>query len=211
MRSLEKYFKSENMKEIFNYYSCEGIDRLTLEEILELEWGFFDQVNGLSGRAICQDNTSTFIIMRLAQHLLFSNDTRFSILKDYQRMKSLGINPIEGKYARMMQYTDEELFKTFLDELPEVSPIKRQVIIDIIKIFEKDLEQLKYTLPVTLKYSRPIDNKGNQISSLSYFYAELTYFSYRTLRYIKKDAEEINGQSCVERIFQNTVIINKYL
>lgn len=211
MRNLDIYLKTEKMKNIFAQYKCNTDEISTLEEILNLEWNFFDKVKHLNGRAYCQDDSYMFIVMRLAQHLLFSYETRFSILNDYKKMKVTGVNPIEGKYARMMKYTDEELYKEFLDKLPDISPIKRQIIIDIIQIFEKNLNELEEKLPVTIKKSRPKENKDKAISSLSYFYAELTFFSYKTLRLMKEDVKTMANPGCVEQIFQNTVIINKYL
>lgn len=211
MRSLDIYFKNDKMNDIFNHYNCDLKDREVLQKILELEWEFFDKVNGLNGRAVCQDDSYMFIVMRLAQHLLFSKETRLSILNDYEAMKIEGVNPIEGKYARMMKYTDEKMYEKNLSMLPNVSPIKRQKIMDLIKLFEKSLVEIKSELPNTIKNTRPFENTGKSISSLSYFYAELTFFSYRTLRLMKKDVIAMNNPTCVERIFQNTVILNKYL
>lgn len=211
MRSLREYMKSENMINVFSYFSFDEDDKNTMTDILELEWEFFDAVKGINGRAICQDNLDMFIIMRMSQHVIFSKETRVSILKDYLNLRSRGINPIEGKYARMMEHTDEELYKSFLDRLPDVSPIKRQVIIDIINIFDENLLYLQEKLPITMEYSRPRKSKDKSISSLGYFYAELTFFSYRTLRLMKEDVIGMEDIGCVEKIYQNTVIISKYL
>lgn len=211
MRSLDIYFKNDKMNDIFNHFNCDSKDQEVLQKILKLEWDFFDEVKGLNGRAVCQDDSYMFIVMRLAQHLLFSKETRLSILKDYESMQIEGINPIEGKYARMMKYTDGELYEKILSMIPNVSSIKRQKIMDLIKLFEKSLEEIKGELPNTIRNSRPFENTGKSISSLSYFYEELTFFSYRTLRLMKKDILAMHYPTCVERIFQNTVILNKHL
>ena len=39
-----------------------------IERIVKQEWDFFQQVNNEGGRADCQDNWETFLIMRTAQY-----------------------------------------------------------------------------------------------------------------------------------------------
>ena len=44
------------------------MERRELErQIVEKEWLMFQQVQGVNGRAACQDDWTTFLIMRLSQ------------------------------------------------------------------------------------------------------------------------------------------------
>ena len=210
MRNLDTLLTSEKMTEVYDKYSLQASDIRVIREILNLEWDFFDEVHGLNGRASCQDDSQTFVVMRLAQHLAFPSEVRTSLLTDYKNLRDDNINPIEGKYARMMMYTDEEKYAKLLDRLPGVSPIKRQVIVEIVKILEQDLINFKEKYPVTMSHSRPLQSEEKDVSSLEYFYAELTFFSYRSLRLMKKYLEEIE-KSFVEDIISNTVILSEYL
>lgn len=209
MRKIDFSIYDNKLNKLFSQYNILKIDQVNIKNILNYEWDFFDKVKGMEGRAQCQDNVLSFIIMRLAQHLLFSAETRESILYDYKKYSKNGINPIAGKYARMMAYTDREEYDNFLKSLPPVSPIKRQIILDIIEIFQNEIPKIEEYLPMTLKYSRPLENKGVKISSLSYFYAELTYYSYGTLRRMKQDIKNMESQSCIKTIYKNTLTIHK--
>ena len=211
MRNLDTLLKSDKMEKIYDKYSLQAGDIKVIQDILNMEWDFFDEVQGLNGRASCQDDSNTFVVMRLAQHLAFPSEVRTSILTDYKNMREENINPIEGKYARMMLYTDEEIYAKLLDRLPGVSPIKRQVIVEIVKILEKDLIEFKEKYPVTMSHSRPMQSEEKNVSSLEYFYAELTFFSYRSLRLMEKYLEKEIEKSLVEDIISNTVILNEYL
>ncbi|MFR0950514.1 MAG: DUF4125 family protein [Ruminococcus callidus] len=43
--------------------------RATVEQLAELEFRTFDKVQGIGGRAACQDDWETFSIMRRSQYL----------------------------------------------------------------------------------------------------------------------------------------------
>ena len=40
-----------------------------IQQIVDIEWAFFDQVQNIGGRADCQDDYPTFLIMRKRQFL----------------------------------------------------------------------------------------------------------------------------------------------
>jgi len=52
--------------------------------ILELEWDMFTNVTNVGGRASCQDDRKTFIIMRKAQAHIWSMNTLISYLYDLE-------------------------------------------------------------------------------------------------------------------------------
>ena len=53
------------------------MERRELErQIVEKEWLMFQQVQGVNGRAACQDDWTTFLIMRLSQFEGWDTDVR---------------------------------------------------------------------------------------------------------------------------------------
>lgn len=207
--SIDDVLKSDSFIALCNIFDRDCQYWLIIERLLKLEWYFFDKVQGLSGKAICQYNPKMFVVMRLAQHLAFSFDTLKSLADDYEKSLRSNINPMELKYAYMMEYTDFEHFQKMLTDLPIISNIKRVLICKIVHRFENDILQVKTELPLTMTKLRPIENIKKSISMLSYFYCELAVYSYRTLLNIQKDIAD--GENMVLKILKNTVLINKNL
>ena len=77
-----------------------------IKEIIEREWEFFQKVQNIGGRASCQDDFETFNIQRTAQFKVFYQDVLESYLNDLKYYKNIGRNPVEEKYARMMESND---------------------------------------------------------------------------------------------------------
>ncbi len=48
--------------------------RQLVNEIVDLEWGAFGEVQNEGGRAGCQDNRETFDIMRTSQYLVWTEE-----------------------------------------------------------------------------------------------------------------------------------------
>ena len=64
------------------------MERRELErQIVEKEWLMFQQVQGVNGRAACQDDWSTFLIMRLSQFEGWIPMCLKAILKTLSRQK----------------------------------------------------------------------------------------------------------------------------
>ena len=62
-----------------------------------MEWELFDQVQNIGGRAVCQDNWSTFQIMRSSQLLPWPPELLSSYRDDLLEAKAAGRNPLSEK------------------------------------------------------------------------------------------------------------------
>lgn len=81
-----------------------------LWELVQLEWIHFDTVQGMSGRAACQDDAVGFFVHRVAQYLSFPRESIMAVRDDVVAADAAGRNVIREKYARMMEATDPVAF-----------------------------------------------------------------------------------------------------
>ena len=65
------------------------------------------QVQGVNGRAACQDDWTTFLIMRLSQFEGWDTDVLESYFEDIVQAEAQERNLIMEKYAYMMEETDQ--------------------------------------------------------------------------------------------------------
>ena len=70
-----------------------------IEEIIQREWEFFQDVHNIGGRASCQDDYETFFLQRRGQFAVFFPEVNASYLQDLKDAKARGQNPIMEKYA----------------------------------------------------------------------------------------------------------------
>lgn len=209
MRSLNKVFSNEDLLDFLRKSTLDGSHMFDIIEVIEMEWLFFDKVKGLSGRAFCQDDSSTFVNMRLAQYLAFDYKIVNSIKKDYRNLLDKGINPIEGKYIRMMEYTDKDLYENIKDYIEVLSPIKENLLKKIRIILKTYNEEFARDFMVANSYSRPNESKVKQVSKVDYFISELSFLSLRTLWFIEDYLEK--DKRFIEKIYINTVKISEII
>ena len=101
------------------------MERRELErQIVEKEWLMFQQVQGVNGRAACQDDWTTFLIMRLSQFEGWDTDVLESYFEDIVQAEAQERNLIMEKYAYMMEETDPVYFLSIKELLPEISEEK---------------------------------------------------------------------------------------
>lgn len=174
--------------------------------ILNFEWNEFDKVNGINGRAGCQDSPVEFFIMRLAQYLAYDIDTIDYIYKDMKRAKDKGFNPIFDKYARMMKYTDKESFEKLKLDLEELSPVKE----NLLKEIKDKIEKKNSKVPDGLIKLRPNKSIDKRISSVDYYIEEISFLSLKTLWNIE-DIVEDHNRNLVKDIYNNTIYLYKIL
>ncbi len=203
MRNLDSIFESGKTKGLFRELGLSQNKISLLRQILNMEWDNFDKVNGLKGRSFCQDDSFLFFINRLSQYLVFSEEILACISEDFRDNCSNGINPVEGKYARMMEFTDKEKYQNFKDKLPYISPVKKEILNDIMARLEAMYISSMENMPKIKEHSRPEANRGSSISALSYFYAEISYLSLKTLLLINKELENNKNFNIVEEIYVN--------
>lgn len=209
MRNLNKVFSNKALLEFIRKSTVDGSHMSDIIEVIEMEWLFFDKVNGLSGRAFCQDNSTTFVNMRLAQYLVFDYKIVNSIKKDYKNLLDKGLNPIEGKYIRMMKYTDKDLYENLKYSLEPISPIKENLLNHIRNMLETYSEKFAKNFVISNSYSRPNESRVNQVSKVDYFISELSFLSLRTLWFIEENLGK--NKSFIENIYINTVKISEII
>ena len=112
----------------------EGIEEL----IIQNEWEMFQKVKGLEGRAPCQDQYRTFVIMRLSQFKSWPMEVVSSYLNDLETAKSAERNLIMEKYAHMMELTHPDYYASIQHLLPPVSEKAKELAEEITARYMKD-------------------------------------------------------------------------
>ena len=144
------------------------MERRELErQIVEKEWLMFQQVQGVNGRAACQDDWTTFLIMRLSQFEGWDTDVLESYFEDIVQAEAQERNLIMEKYAYMMEETDPVYFLSIKELLPEISE-------------EKQLMAEKITSIYSVVFSFIIDIVS-YIFIIMYFFC--LYFSYSIINF----------------------------
>jgi hypothetical protein len=123
-----------------------------IKEILCKEWKMFISVKNQGGKASCQEDQKTFMIMRSSQFQTFPVEVLESYLSDLLHAGRYNRNLMTEKYGWMMEYTSPAEFKLIKDLLPR-----------------KDLTSLKYIkkiLPILLEWEKDLYIKFPYIYSL---------------------------------------------
>jgi len=172
----------------------------------------FDKVEGLGGRADCQDDKHSFYIMRCSQHNAFSKSTLESYLSDLNKALSEGRNLVRDKYAYMMEYTDKLYYEEVLKRnLPECSKDKLTLIEQILTMLEEDYDKFALEFPYITGRMRKNKSKESMATISIYSFGELKTYSYETLLLYKKDVLEAkNDMSIVKRIQTQTAVFYGY-
>ena len=102
------------------------MERRELEkQIIEKEWIMFQKVQDVNGRASCQDDWTTFLIMRISQFEGWDMNVLESYYDDIEQAEAQERNLIMEKYAYMMEETDPVYFLSIKGMLPEISEEKQ--------------------------------------------------------------------------------------
>lgn len=153
-----------------------------IQKIIAIEWAMFDCVNKGKGRASCQDDPDTFLIMRQTQFDAWCEELVDSYLSDLLIADAKGMNLIELKYLYMMCgfHLDE-----FMEQAHYPGKENRVLTKKIMNIMTAWSEQVMQEFPSLQLYSRPLssmaDYKG-AISIETYQRCELLTYSRDTLR-----------------------------
>lgn len=154
-----------------------------LNQIIEAEWAMFTNVKNQGGRAPCQDDRPTFLIMRRCQFEAWDQETLECYLDDLRAARLGGWNLAAEKYARMMKDTVPREYEQIREALPEVSPEKETLVLQIMEYHEAWIRDLRAGYPKLIKSGRfaaPEDGMGTSIES--YLKGELLTYSEKTLR-----------------------------
>lgn len=186
-----------------------------IEKIVGLEWDAFDKVINEGGRASCQDDWTTFSIMRKSQYLLWSSQMLESYIDDFERATIAGWNLITEKYGRMEASTAPEEYEKIKDLLPTISEDKKQIIEAIVAIQVGMMEEFAQEHPKAARQTRSIhtseDNPYNT-SYETYLRGEISTYSDRTLelygRFVAQCAQD--GINIAQRTIENSAHMYGY-
>lgn len=183
-----------------------------IEEIIAIEWHFFDAVHNIGGRASCQDDWKTFHIMRSSQFSAWSRATLKSRLDDLKRAHADGRNPLTEKYGYMMCISDPAANVELARRLPAVSDEKRALCRKIVDRLLPQNERFARNYPHLARRARPLrtsDERPNTATSIeTYQLGELWTCSMMTLELLDKDIENLekSGVSYAEEVIKNSLI-----
>lgn len=143
-------------------------DKHLVEKIVELEWKQFDKVKNEGGRASCQDDFTTFSIMRKSQYLTWNDELLSSYYNDLLNANQSGWNLIMEKYARMMKSTAPEKYAELAKELPVRSAEREAIAEEIIKIQVVWMEEFAKQFPKMAGNARSIHTGEDNAFNTSY-------------------------------------------
>ena len=185
-------------------------DRL-IQDIIKLEWEMFQKVEGIGGRAGCQDQYPTFEIMRSSQFRAWDQKTLESYHQDLQGGRERGRNLITEKYAYMMESTDPDYYRAKLQPyLPLVDEARALLIRRILEqliLWDKEVSR---DFPKVAHRGRPLEaaaDKSGITSVETYMAGELKTYSERTLQSLMSHilAEKARGENLVRKILEFTI------
>lgn len=164
--------------------SREGRKDELVDTIVDLEWRAFDKVINEGGRANCQDDWTTFSIMRKSQYLTWSEEMLESYINDFEEATKAGWNLITEKYGRMEASTAPEKYAQIEDSLPKRDEKTRSIVEEIVKIQVGFMEELAEEYPHVAGSARSIhtyEDTPFNTSYETYLRGELLTYSQETL------------------------------
>lgn len=155
------------------------------QQLIDLEWQFFQGVHNEGGRADCQNNLPTFRLMRGSQFAPWPEALVDSYLEDLQEAARQGRNPLTEKYAWMMARTAPDAFARLQDQLPTLTPEALTLIAEIIPYhlqWMADYHQRYPHLAATNRAATSAEDTATDTSFETYLEGELKTYSLNTLR-----------------------------
>ncbi len=186
-----------------------------LDKLVDLEWDLFTNVQNRGGRAACQDNKKTFVIMRKAQASNWTDELIDSWTDDLIDLKAQGRNPMAEKYARMEQNIDPESYAEIELLLPEASVEVEALAANLSRQIADSADKVAKMYPNLLELSRSIHSDADSAGHVSfetYCRCELMSFSAKTLRLYDELVKECieHGENLYEKILETTVMMLGY-
>jgi hypothetical protein len=182
----------------------------TISEIVALEWEMFSSVQSLNGTVSCQEDPSTFEIMRSSQLKSWSEESATSYLDDLRAARAEGRNLLTEKYARMMEHTSPCEFERIRFLLPALEPEAESIIDRLVARLVEWQEEVAATYPFVGAQGRPLRSSEDTAGATSfetYSRGELATYSVRTLRSLEEQYRlaEATGENPAETILRYTV------
>lgn len=186
-----------------------------IDKIIKLEWEAFDKVDSEGGRAFCQDDWTTFEIMRKSQYLEWNEPMLESFIADFEAANSCGWNLITEKYARMEKTTVPEEYERIKDKLPAHTDRQDAIIEQIVSIQVGMMEDVASKYPKLADNARTLrtaDDKPWDTSYETYLRGELGTYSEVTLSLYGMFIAELakKGENLAYNIISNTAKLYGY-
>ena len=172
--------------------------------ILDMEWEMFTNVHNKDGKASCQNDHETFVIMRLAQLKTWDEEILASYFLDLLEAKEAGRNLMTEKYAYMMEKTYPDEFMKLKDSLPVVSDAAKVFARAILKIYVVWEDEMERKYPKIRKRGRRSNTEAvsdGNVTMEDYHYCELITYSERTLQLLL----EYIGQNAKRNLYMEEV------
>ena len=183
---MSAFFNMPAVEELLEGKGLARAEISALRELVQLEWVHFDAVQGMNGRAACQDDAVGFFVHRVAQYLSFPRESIMAVHDDVVAADASGRNVIREKYARMMEATDPVAFvRDWSGRLEAPSPVKRCVLDEIEDTLRRMLDIAESELPATAQHVRGSITRPKLISSIGYYVCEIQSYSLSTLRCLR--------------------------
>lgn len=180
------------------------------QEVLKLEWEMFTTVPNEGGRASCQDDYPTFVIMRGSQMKVWSQTALESYLEDLTAAKMKGHNLLTEKYGYMMKDTAPDAYEKIRELLPALSEEKQELVESLTEMQTSWMEAFHKKYPNFGNQGRPVRQRDavwpGETSIEAYARGELSTYSVKTLRCLKEQFEMLNREmeNPAERIMDAT-------
>lgn len=155
-----------------------------IKAIVDEEWRQFQQVQNEGGRASCQDDRSTFVLMRTSQFTPWNEEVLASYQQDLNRAGDQGWNLLTEKYARMMEHTAPQQYARLADRLPKRGPERLQLQELLISIMMQWTREVEQRCPHLMGRGRNLSSVQDgpwNVSSETYLRGELGTYSDETL------------------------------
>lgn len=173
---------------------------MTLQEkkdrLVEREWALFQAVHNEDGRASCQNDRATFVIMRSSQFAPWNEALVDSYSADLDEAAAQGRNLLAEKYAWMMEKTHPAQFLALKDRLPVLS---EEMCEDICVIVEKQLMWMKVyrrQYPLLAAGNRALTSEEDtawDTSFETYLAGELKTYSPETVKKLRSFVEQLEA------------------
>lgn len=133
--------------------------RSAAREMAEIEFHAFDAVQNVGGRAACQNDWDTFLIMRRSQYLFWPEQLLAEWKAAFVQAEQDGRNLITEKYAWMMESTSPAEFAQLKDKLPVLADDFVQLREAIVAIQVSWMEEFAARYPALAARARRIHTR----------------------------------------------------
>ena len=186
-----------------------------INEVIEREWEQFQYVQNEGGRADCQDDHETFVIMRKSQFMNWTQELLESYRQDLIEAEAAHWNLLTEKYARMMESTAPERYAELADILPKRSKERIQMQEEMIAQQIRWEEDFAAKFPGVASTGRVIHTSEDtpwDTSIETYARGEISTYSDRTVGLLKKlyDQMAADHENLSEKTLRNMTALYGY-